>query len=209
MFLLVWSRRRKPQNVEEYKVEWTKPRLWLAISLCIGFILRLYAASVMHFGDMDEIVYVLYVRDLHFGRGFVYSVLQRLWWGIWGILFNPMPAPSALFDSRLNLNPASLLFASRCLNVLLSSLSLGLLFFIGRRLFGESTAILAVALHSVNQFMIIGTESHAYSENLSIFFFLLSLALIVHSLDSREPNSDFAHFLVRSPLPSRSPVDSH
>jgi len=195
LFLLVWSRRRRPQNIEELRVEWAKPRSWLAISLCVGFILRLYAASAMHFGDTDEIVYVLHARDLHLGRGFVYPLLQRLWWIVWSILFNPMPAPSALLESHLTPDLASLLFASRCLNVLLSTFSLGLLYLIGRKLFGEPTAILAVVLQSINRFMITGTESHAYSENPGNFFFLLSLVLIVYWLDSGERNRNLASFL--------------
>ncbi len=184
LFLLVRVERRK--KVTERNDVWKNRELYLAVFLCVGFILRLYAATMMHFGDTDEIVYVLHARDLHFGRGFVYVLLQRVWWKLWGFLFNPLPVSQALAESIPNQSLAALLFASRCLNVLLSSLSLILLYLIGRRLFDESTAVLAVILHSVNWSMITGTESHAYSENPGSFFLLLSLALLVYFINSRE-----------------------
>jgi len=200
LFLLVLSCRWKAKTSVEPILGCNRDRWYLGFFLCLGFLLRLYAASVMHFGDPDEFAYVLHARELSFERGFVYPLLQRAFWGIWGSLFSPMPAPRPLLEGPLSRLTdtymwASLLFATRCFSVLLNTFSLVLLFLIGRKMFGERTAILATILHSVNHVMITGVESHTYSENLSKFFFLLSILLLTQALELRESRPKFRFFL--------------
>lgn len=188
-----------------------------ALVILFGFFLRLYAATALHCSEFE-----VFYAGLHFEgaelrldafRPVFYPFLQYASWMILERVDGFRAIPQALIEGNIAARyPSSWIFASRMLSVVMSTISLVLIWIVTRNLFGEKAGFWATLLHAVNYYVVTGPDSRSHDENPAILFLLASVAVLTREgKRTKEQGRHFPRLVLSGALSglsfiSRSPM---
>jgi len=163
----------------------------VALAILSGFFLRLYAATTLHCTEFE-----VFYAGIHFEgaelrldafRPVFYPFLQYASWIMLERLDGFRSIPQALIEGNIAARyPSSWIFASRMLSVVMSTVSLVLIWIVTKNLFGEKAGFWATLLHAVNHYVVTGPDSRAHDENPAILFLLASVAVLTRESKKAE-----------------------
>jgi 4-amino-4-deoxy-L-arabinose transferase-like glycosyltransferase len=160
-------------------------------AILLGFFLRLYTATALHPTEFEVFYAGLHFEDaelkLDAFRPIFYPYLQYAFWILLGRVHGFETIPQALTEGNIaNRYPSSWIFSSRMLSVLMSTISLFLVWITTKNLFGERAGFWATLLHSVNHYVVTGPDSRSHDENPGILFLLASVAILTSASKKRD-----------------------